>query len=121
MLMKMIRIINDRTNDGLYNCFPLALEGFRFKVLYRLRKWRTTMFVLVLQELGLIYIIDSESVIDFHQYMGKEDFTTDDEEKDYIRDDDGNIIGLDDDSDDDGDDDVDDDEEEEEEDADEDD
>ena len=42
------------------------------------------MFVLVLQELGIIYICDSESEIDFHQYMGKDDFTTDDEEKDYI-------------------------------------
>jgi hypothetical protein len=46
----------------------------------------------MLQELALIYIIDSESVIDLHQYLGRpEDLKTDNEE-DYKKDDEGNLL-----------------------------
>ena len=49
-------------------------------ILYRLRKWPTTMAILVLTELALIYRIDCSSLIDLHQYIGREDFTRDIEE-----------------------------------------
>jgi hypothetical protein len=51
------------------------------------------MAIIVLQELALIYIIDSQSLIDLHQYIGKEDFTIDDE-RHYEKDLGGNIFGL---------------------------
>jgi hypothetical protein len=56
------------------------------KVIYRLRKWPTTMAILVLQELDLIYIIDSESLIDLHQYLGRPDDLKTDNEEDYKKD-----------------------------------
>lgn len=65
--------LNDRTNNGR-TCFALAL-GERTKFI--LRKWPITMAILVLQELALIYMIDSQSIIDIYQYLGKEDFTLD--------------------------------------------
>jgi hypothetical protein len=66
-------------------CFSYALRYNNIRVLYCLRKWSTTMAILVLQELALIYIIDSESVIDLHQYLGMPDDLKTDNEEDYIK------------------------------------
>ncbi len=68
--------IHDSTNDGS-TCFSYALNmnynpnpNRKHGLLYRLRKWPTTMAILVLTELALIYRIDSESLVDLHQYIG---------------------------------------------------
>ena len=63
------------TTVGLSYPYPYRKHG----LLYRLRKWPTTMAILVLTELALIYRIDSESLVDLHQYIGTEDFARDDE------------------------------------------
>ncbi len=76
------------------NCFSDVFDNNKMKVLYHLRKWPTTMAILVLQELALICIIDSQSIIDLHQYIGKEDFIVDDNERHYEKDPNGNILGL---------------------------
>jgi ankyrin repeat protein len=81
-------------DNHVETCFSIARTYSNFSVLYRLRKWPTTMAILVFQELALIYIIDSQSIIDIHQYIGKEDFTTDDE-NDYTFDEDGNLYSED--------------------------
>ncbi len=74
------------------SCFSTALHSNHIRVLYRLRKWTTTMAIIMLQELALIYIIDSESVIDLHQYLGRpEDLKTDNEE-DCTKDEEGNVL-----------------------------
>ena len=86
--------IHEMNDDG-ETCFYYARRYKYIKLLYRLRKWPTAMAILVLQELALIYIIDSESVIDLHQYLGRpEDLKTDNEE-DYIKDDEGSVIAWD--------------------------
>jgi ankyrin repeat protein len=78
--------------DNMLSCCSVALRYKRIRVLYRLRKWPTTMAIIVLQELALIYIIDSEAIIDLHQYLGRpEDLETDNEE-DYEKDDEGNVL-----------------------------
>ena len=51
-----------------------------YRPLYRLRKWPTTMAILVLKELSLYYLIDCCSLIDLHQYIGTEAFTLDDDD-----------------------------------------
>ena len=81
--------------DPDINLNPNRMHG----ILYRLRKWPTTMAILVLQELALYYKIDCSSLIDLHQYIGTELFTIDNED-DYEVDEDVD----DDDDDDDGDD-----------------
>ncbi len=79
--------LHDVDNHGS-TCFSLALNpdinphpNRKYGLLYRLRKWPTTMAILVLTELALIYRIDSSSFIDLHQYIGKEGFTRDNEEE----------------------------------------
>ena len=62
--------------DLEFNPVPYRMHG----LLYHLRKWPTTMAILVLTELALIYRIDCSSLIDLHQYIGREDFTCDNEE-----------------------------------------
>jgi hypothetical protein len=53
------------------------------------------MAIIMLQELALIYIIDSESVIDLHQYLGRPDDCSKSEyEEDYLKDEEGNITCL---------------------------
>ena len=78
--------LHDTTNSGR-TCFSFAHDpdhnpdpDRKHGLLYRLRKWPTTMAILVLTELGLIYRIDSESLVDLHQYIGREDLTRDVEE-----------------------------------------
>jgi hypothetical protein len=73
-------------------CFSLALRHSKIKVLYRLRKWPTTIAIIMLQELALIYIIDSESLIDLHQYLGRPDDLKTDNEEDYKKDEEGNVL-----------------------------
>ena len=54
-----------------------------------------TMAIIKLQELALIYIIDSESVIDLHQYLGRpDDCSKSDNEEDYAKDEEGNMLDL---------------------------
>jgi ankyrin repeat protein len=84
-LMAQGASIHAMSNDG-ETSFSFAAghsnPANRIRLLYRLRKWPTTMAILVLQELGLVDVIDFESAIDLHQYLGRpEDFTVDDEEK----------------------------------------
>ena len=60
-------------------CFTYARDpqlnpNRKHGLLYRLRKWPTTMAILVLTELALICLIDCSSLIDLHQYIGREDF-----------------------------------------------
>ena len=62
-------------------------------VLYSLRKWPTTMGIIVFQELGLEGFMDNDSICDFFQYIGKEDFTLDNED-DYEKDSDGDVINF---------------------------
>ena len=38
-----------------------------------LRKWPTTMAIIVLDELYLYYQLDAQSIIDLWQYIGKEE------------------------------------------------
>ena len=82
-LMAQGASILDMSNDG-ETCFSYAAghsnQANRIRLLYRLRKWPTTMAILVLQELALIDIIGFESVIDLHQFLGRpEDYTVDNE------------------------------------------
>jgi ankyrin repeat protein len=75
--------IHGINNEG-NTCFAIALHDHHINILYRLRKWPTTMAIIMLQELALIYIIDSESVIDLHQYLGRpDDCSKSDNEEDY--------------------------------------
>ena len=74
--------IRDEDIDG-YTCFRharnIAYNNNPYRkhgLLYRLRKWPTTMAILVLTELALIYRIDSESLVDLHQYVGRKDFSS---------------------------------------------
>ena len=75
------------TNIMGSTCFTCALDPERnfnpyrkHGILYRLRKWPTTMAILVLQELDLYHLIDCSSLIDLHQYIGTELFMLDNEE-----------------------------------------
>jgi hypothetical protein len=72
-------------------CFSLGEDMGLKKILYRLRKWQTSMFVIVLEQLGLEGFMDNSSLIDFHQYFSKEDFELDNED-DYEKDPNGNVI-----------------------------
>jgi hypothetical protein len=85
--------IHDKTFYGGHTCFSYALRFNHIRLLYRLRKWPTTMAIIMLQELALIYIIDSESVIDLHQYLGRpDDCSKSDNEEDYKKDTEGNVL-----------------------------
>jgi hypothetical protein len=91
LLAKGINI--HETNNLNETIFSLG-EFMRWNsVLYSIRKWPTSMFAIVLEELGLEGFMDNSSLVDFHQYMGKEDFTLDNEE-DYGKDADGDIIDF---------------------------
>jgi ankyrin repeat protein len=77
--------LHDTANDES-TCYSLARSSSftrKYGLLYHLRKWPTTMAILVLKELSLYYLIDSSSLIDLHHYIGTEEFTVDKEE-DYI-------------------------------------
>ena len=99
LLMSHGANIHDRDNQG-HTCFSVASapnDGYfypdKIKILYSLRKWPTTMAILALQALALYHHLDCQTIIDLHQYLGKEDFTTD-EEEDYVKDKKGNMIRL---------------------------
>jgi hypothetical protein len=84
--------IHDKNIFG-NTCFSYSLGSNHNRVLYHLRKWPTTMAIIMLQELALIYIIDSESVIDLHQYLGRpDDCSKSDKEEDYTKDTEGNVL-----------------------------
>ena len=68
--------IHEMNNNG-ETCFSRALQFKRFNILYRLRKWPTTMAILVLQELNLF-----AALCDPYHYIGTELFSLDNE-KDY--------------------------------------
>ena len=57
------------------------------------------MAILILKELAIYYQTDASTLIDLYQYMGREDFTADNEE-DYILDENADNNGSDDDDDD---------------------
>ena len=68
--------LHHSTRDDGSTCFTYARDPQRnpnpyrkFGLLYRLRKWPTTMAILVLTELALIYRIDCSSLIDLYQYI----------------------------------------------------
>jgi ankyrin repeat protein len=76
--------LRDEANCG-GSCFSFARHrslspNRKGSILYHLRKWPTTMAIIVLTEISLIYQIDCSSLIDLHQYIGREDFTRDNEE-----------------------------------------
>jgi len=81
------------TNAFGETCFSLG-EFMRWNsVLYSLRKWPTTMGIIIFQELGLEGFMDNDSICDLIQYLGKEDFTLDNED-DYEKDADGDVINF---------------------------
>ncbi len=83
--------VNLRHIDGdNRTCFDAAASYGYSRILYRLRKWPTTMGIILVQELGLQFIGD-ESIIDLHQYIGKEDFTSD-SNSDYVFDANKNVM-----------------------------
>jgi hypothetical protein len=82
--------INEIANNG-NTCFSLGEDMGLNKILYLLRKWPTSMFIIILEQLGLEGFMDNSSLIDFHQYFGKEDFELDNED-DYEKDPNGNVI-----------------------------
>ena len=66
--------INDISNDG---STAISLSSSD-KIKYILRKWPISMVILVLNELTLYCAgIDNDFLIDLYQYMGREDFTAD--------------------------------------------
>jgi hypothetical protein len=89
-LMSKGASFHEITNNG-DTCFSVARYNNNIRLLYRLRKWPTTMAILVLQELALIYIIDSESLIDLHQYLGRPEDLKADNEEDYKKEE-GNVV-----------------------------
>ena len=101
--------INDITDTG---DTAISLSGSD-RIKYILRKWPISMAILILKDLSLYCAgIDNDFLIDLYQYMGREDFTADNE-ADYVMDenDDDNNSSNGSDDDDDGDDDGDDDDE----------
>jgi hypothetical protein len=75
-------------NNNGDTCFTIARDpdfnpnpNRKYGLFYRLRKWPTTMAILVLEELALYYKIDCSSLIDLHQYIGTELFTIDNEDE----------------------------------------
>jgi ankyrin repeat protein len=62
----------DRTNHGR-TCFDVARNKIKTKFI--LRKWHITMVIVVLHELGLYYFVETDSLIDLYQFLGKEDLT----------------------------------------------
>ena len=81
------------TNNFNETCFSLGKFMQWNSVLYSVRKWPTSMFAIVLEELGLEGYMDNSSICDFFQYFGKEDFTLDNED-DYAKDADGDVINF---------------------------
>ena len=57
----------DTTNDGR-TCFDVARN--KDKIIFILRKWPITMAIVVLHELGLYYFVETDSLIDLHQFLG---------------------------------------------------
>jgi ankyrin repeat protein len=57
--------VHDTTNYGSTSLSKTSNDQVKSALL----KWPTTMGVIMLQELGIIFIIDSESVIDLNQYI----------------------------------------------------
>ena len=72
-------------------CFSLGKDRNFNKILYRLRKWPVSMFIIVLEHIGLYNFLGNDSICDFFQYFGKEDLESDNED-DYPKDPDGNIL-----------------------------
>ena len=70
-----------KDNAG-HTCLSLACMSSKFKyveaVHFVLRKWPTTMALIILLELGVYHLIDCSSLIDLRQYVDTEDFITDD-------------------------------------------
>jgi hypothetical protein len=77
--------INDILNDGYT---PISLSHSD-RIKYILRKWPISMAILILKELAIYYHTDASTLIDLYQYMGREDFTADNE-ADYDMDDTNN-------------------------------
>ena len=63
---------------------------------YILRKWPITMVILIFKKLAIYYQTDASTLIDLYQYMGRGDYTADNEE-DYVMDETYNNNGSDDD------------------------
>ena len=74
--------INDITNHGSTAISSSASD----RIKYILRKWPISMAILILKELSLYCSgINNDFFIDLYQYMGREDFTADNE-ADYVMD-----------------------------------
>ena len=67
--------INDIINNG-YTAISLSASD---RIKYILRKWPISMAILILKELAIYYHTDASTLIDLYQYMGREDFTADNE------------------------------------------
>ena len=81
LLLALGANIHKKDNAG-HTCFSLACMSSKFKyvqaVHFVLRKWPTTMALIFFQKLGVYHLIDCSSLIDLHQYVGTENFITDD-------------------------------------------
>ena len=82
-----------KMNDLNETSFSLG-ESMGWKsILYLLRKWPTSMGIIVLKELSLYNDHTLSIITDLYEFIGKEDFTLDNEE-DYEKDADGDVINF---------------------------